>query len=110
MPGWIAVRRTIRSAPSKARCVATVRSPGSPGPSPTTMIGPVIGSRFPRDLLFAAETEDRHERFLWNLDVADQLHPRLAFFLLFQQLALARHVAAVAFGEHVFPHRADRLA
>src|SRR3990172_11469391 len=52
----------------------------------------------------------RQERFLRNLDVADLFHALLARLLLFQQLFLARDVAAVALGEHVLAHRFDRLA
>ena len=39
----------------------------------------------------------------------DRLHPLLAFFLLFQQLALAGDVAAVALGDNVLPHGGDTL-
>src|ERR1700682_180600 len=52
----------------------------------------------------------RHERLLWNLDRTDPLHPSLAFLLLFQQLAFARDVAAIALGKHVLPHRWNRFA
>ncbi|CDN46190.1 hypothetical protein BN871_LI_00040 [Paenibacillus sp. P22] len=54
--------------------------------------------------------QDGHERLLRNLDVADLLHPFLAFLLLLEQLALPADVAAVAFGKNVFAHRLDRLA
>src|SRR2546428_2468017 len=40
--------------------------------------------------------QGRHERLLRHVDTADGLHPLLAFLLPFQQLALARDVAAVA--------------
>jgi hypothetical protein len=54
--------------------------------------------------------QDRHERFLRDVDAADALHALLALFLLLQQLALARDVAAVAFGGDVFADGLDRLA
>src|SRR5262249_43907860 len=54
--------------------------------------------------------QNRHERLLRNIHAAHALHALLAFLLLFQQLSLARHVAAVALGRHVFAHRLDRLA
>jgi len=38
------------------------------------------------------------------------LHPFLSFFLLFEQLTLARDVAPVALGGHVLAQRAHRLA
>src|SRR5487761_312738 len=54
--------------------------------------------------------EHRHESLLRDLDGAHPLHPLLSFLLLLQQLALARDVTAIAFGQHVFSHRRDRLA
>src|SRR6267142_3567891 len=42
--------------------------------------------------------EDGEKRFLRNLDRADLLHALFPFFLLLEQLALARDVAAVALG------------
>ena len=47
------------------------------------------------------------ERFLGNVDRPHILHALLAFFLLFQQLAFPRDVAAVALGGHVLPHGFD---
>src|SRR5262249_25945674 len=54
--------------------------------------------------------QDRHERLLRDLHRTHPLHPPFAFLLLLQQFAFARHVAAVALGEHVLAHRRDRLA
>jgi hypothetical protein len=45
-----------------------------------------------------AEFEDAEEGFLWDFDATHALHALFAFLLLFQQFALARDVAAVAFG------------
>ena len=55
----------------------------------------------PRDGSFFADLQDCEKGFLRNLDTADRLHPFLARFLLFQQLAFTRNVAAVAFRQHV---------
>ena len=57
-----------------------------------------------------AVVEDRQERLLRDLDVADLLHPLLAFLLLLEQLALAGDVAAVALGGDVLAEGRDRLA
>src|ERR1700733_4374450 len=52
----------------------------------------------------------RQERGLRNLDFAKLAHALLAFFLLLQQLALPRGVAAVALRGHVLRRPPDRLA
>src|SRR5687768_369809 len=54
--------------------------------------------------------QDRHERLLRDIDAADALHALLALLLLLQQFALARHVAAVAFGGDVLADGFDGLA
>ncbi len=36
-------------------------------------------------------------------------HARLPFFLFFKQFALARDVASIALGQHIFAHGADLL-
>src|SRR5262245_5553455 len=55
-----------------------------------------------------ADPEHREERLLRDLHRAELLHPLLAFLLLLEQLALARHVATVAFREHVLAQRLHR--
>jgi hypothetical protein len=45
--------------------------------------------------------QNREECFLRDFDRPDLLHALLAFLLLLEQLALARHVAAVALGRDV---------
>src|SRR3712207_4102164 len=45
------------------------------------------------------DLQDGEEGFLGDLDFADALHALLALFLLFEELALAGDVAAVALGE-----------
>src|SRR6056297_7679 len=60
--------------------------------------------------LFAVGPEDGEESFLRYFHVTDALHPALAFLLLLQQLALARHVAAVTLRGHVLAVGLDRRA
>src|SRR2546421_4892291 len=50
------------------------------------------------------------EGFLRDFDFADALHALLALLLFFEELALARDVAAVALGEDVLAERLDGLA
>src|SRR5947207_12489412 len=57
-----------------------------------------------------AQAQGRDERLLRYLDPPDALHPLLAFLLLLEQLALARHVAAVALGHHVLALCLHRLS
>ena len=54
-----------------------------------------------------AHLQHGQERLLGNLDVPDLLHPLFPFFLLFEQLPLARDVAAVAFRRDVLAHGLD---
>src|SRR6266849_10595936 len=48
--------------------------------------------------------EDGKKRFLGNIHLADAFHAALALFLFFEQLAFARDVAAITFGQNVFAH------
>ena len=61
-------------------------------------------------LLVLAHPQNSQKSLLRNIDLADPLHPLLAFFLLFQQLAFAGDVAAVALRKHVLAQGAHRLA
>src|SRR3972149_3807415 len=61
-------------------------------------------------LVQPAPRPQRQEGGLRDLDVAVLAHPLLAFLLLVEKLALARHVAAVALGGDVLAQRRDRLA
>ena len=54
--------------------------------------------------------EHGQKGFLRDFDFADALHALLAFLLLFEQLALPRDVAAIAFREHVLPECLDAFA
>ena len=60
-----------------------------------------ITAVFDRGLAVLADLEYRKERLLRDIDFANPLHSLLAFFLLFEQLAFAGDVAAVALGDHV---------
>src|SRR5436190_9007607 len=60
-------------------------------------------------LVTSIHLEDREEGLLRHLDGADLLHPLLALLLLLEQLALARHVAAVELRRDVLAERLDRL-
>src|SRR5581483_3246912 len=60
--------------------------------------------------LLALDAEHGEEGFLRDLHRADLLHALLAFLLLLQQLALARDVAAIAFGQHILAQRFHRGA
>ena len=53
--------------------------------------------------------QNSHEGLLRHLHVADGLHALLAGLLLLQKLALAGDIAAVALGQHIFPHGPDSL-
>src|SRR5206468_416087 len=61
-------------------------------------------------LVLFVDLEDGEEGFLRYLDLADALHALLALLLLFEELALARDVAAVALGDDVLPQSLDGLA
>src|SRR5690606_4764969 len=50
------------------------------------------------------------ERLLGNLHLAELAHLLFPLLLFFKELALARRVAAIAFGGHVLAHRPHRLA
>src|SRR5271156_1318554 len=60
--------------------------------------------------LAVAHLEGGDEGRLRDLDLAELAHPLFAFLLLFEELALAGHVAAIAFGEDVLAQCLDRLA
>src|SRR5271165_1379953 len=57
-----------------------------------------------------ADLEDRQKRLLRDVHLPDALHPLLALFLLFEQLAFARNVSAVALGDDVLADRRDGFA
>src|SRR5271169_2467160 len=59
---------------------------------------------------FLADLKDGEERLLRNFHAADGFHAFFAGFLLLEQLAFARDVAAVALRQHVLAQCLDRLA
>src|SRR5450755_579295 len=59
---------------------------------------------------FVTHLQYGQERLLRNFDASHRFHTLLACLLLFEQLFLARDVAAVAFGKYVLAHRLDRFA
>jgi hypothetical protein len=74
-----------------------------------------LSGRLPRTLTDDLPSAIPHpqrgdEGGLGDVDLAELAHPLFAFFLLFEQLSFARHVAAVAFSEDVLAQRLDRLA
>ena len=56
----------------------------------------------------ASHLQQRQKRLLRYLHLPDPFHALLAFFLSFQQFALAGHVAAVALGERRFSRAVRR--
>src|ERR1700692_4497555 len=54
-----------------------------------------------------ADLQNGQKRLLRDFNLSDLFHAFLAGFLLLEQLAFARDVAAVALGEHVLAHRLD---
>src|SRR5690606_28968782 len=70
-------------------------------------------SRVPGNLwptLLVAHFQGGDESLLGDVDIAELAHAGFALLLLFEQLALARGVAAIAFGGHVLAHGADGFA
>src|SRR3989304_9662876 len=59
--------------------------------------------------LLAVQVQDGEKGLLRHLDRAELAHPLLALLLLFEQLALAGDVAAVALRDHVLAPSLDRL-
>src|SRR3984893_4219342 len=57
-----------------------------------------------------AHLEGGDEGGLRDLDLAELAHPLFALLLLFEELAFAGHVAAIAFGEHVLAQSLDRFS
>src|SRR3984885_12368332 len=92
--------------------VSGCRLAGERGAESSTVTGSDLGSaaianRSREASLVAAAFEHRQEGLLRNFDLAELLHPLLAFALLLQQLALAGDVAAIALGGDVLAQRGD---
>src|SRR4051812_19149377 len=103
------VRKMIFDASSSTDCVPIVLNEGSPGPSPTIVIVPAIVLAL-RCGGFVCTTDPRHKGLLRYFNAPDDFHARFAFFLLLEQFALPRNVAAIAFRNDVFAHRPNRFA
>src|ERR1700721_4857591 len=56
-------------------------------------------------LRFSSYLQHGEERLLRDFHTTQLFHALLALFLFLEQLALARDIAAVAFGEHVLAQR-----
>src|SRR5258708_1849067 len=95
-------RVAIQSQPMNAQLPAAATIAIIPQSSPP------CGMRL--SLLLGFGLQDGEERLLRDLDAADLLHALLARLLLLEQLPLARHVAAVALGEHGLAHCLHVLA
>src|SRR5205814_192781 len=54
--------------------------------------------------------EHGQKSLLWDIDFTDALHAALSLFLLFQQFALTRDIAAIALCQDVLAHRMHGLA
>src|SRR6266704_1756974 len=71
----------------------------------------VVSTTSPRKAVWMTRLvnlQDRQERLLWDLDRSHLLHALLSFFLLLEQLALARHVASIALGgDDLAPHTCE---
>ena len=75
---------------------------------------------WPRDMMWvniaffacivSIELQDGEESLLGHFHVTYLLHALLSFLLLFEQLALTAHVAAIALGCNVLAHLLHRLA
>src|SRR5947199_1178929 len=73
----------------------------------------VVSTTSPRKAVWITRLvnlQDRQECLLRDFDRSHLLHALLSFFLLLEQLALARDVAAIALGGHVLAQRTDGLA
>src|SRR6266849_882366 len=79
--------------------------------SPFSLVKNRVGF-FIASLLIACrgDFQNGEEGFLGDIDLADALHALLAFFLFFEEFALTRDVAAVAFGQNVFANGRDGFA
>src|SRR5271169_1728380 len=106
-------RKTISSTGKKLLGYSTHQGSGAPAArrrekyhrsaSATAPVSTVSTNRISAKFMasFLAGLEDGEERLLRNFHAADGFHPFLAGFLLLEELALARNVAAVALRQHV---------
>src|SRR5216683_2599124 len=106
-------RRTAGWVSSSAAAPGVVTTSTGPCCAASASSSGVVSTTSPRKAVWMTRLvnlQDRQERFLRDLDRSHLLHALLSFFLLLEQLALARHVAPIALGGDVLAQRTDRLA
>src|SRR5258706_5961992 len=106
-------RRTAGCVSSSGAAAGVVTTSTGPWRAASTSSSGVVSTTSPRKAVWMTRLvnlQDRQKCLLRDLDRSHLLHPLLSFFLLLEQLALARDVATVALGGHVLAQRADRLA
>src|SRR3989449_5173287 len=106
-------RRTAGCVSISGAAAGVVTTSTGPWRAASTSSSGVVSTTSPRKAVWMTRLvnlQDRQERLLWDLDRSHLLHALLSFFLLLEQLALARHVAPIALGGDVLAQRADRLA
>src|SRR3989475_3345477 len=106
-------RRTAGCVSTSGAAAGVVTTSTGPWRAASTSSSGVVRTTSPRKAVWMTRLvnlQDRQERLLWDLDRSHLLHALLSFFLLLEQLALARHVAPIALGGDVLAQRADRLA
>src|SRR5213593_5161938 len=106
-------RRTAGCVSSRGAAAGVVTTSSGPSCSASARSNGVVRTTSPRNAVWTTRLvnlEHRQEGFLRDLHGPHLFHALLPLLLLFEELALARHVAAVALGGHVLAQRADRLA
>src|SRR5881398_2404151 len=97
-------RRTAGCVSISGAAAGVVTTSTGPWRAASTSSSGVVSTTSPRKAVWMTRLvnlQDRQERLLWDLDRSHLLHALLSFFLLLEQLALARHVAPIALGGDV---------
>src|SRR5438132_1303304 len=97
-------RRTAGCVSMSGAAAGVVTTSTGPWRAASTSSSGVVSTTSPRKAVWMTRLvnlQDRQERLLWDLDRSHLLHALLSFFLLLEQLALARHVAPIALGGDV---------
>src|SRR5438094_8949995 len=105
-------RRTAGCVSMSGAAAGVVMTSTGPCRAATASSSGVVSTTSPKKAVWMTRLvnlQDRQKRFLRDLHRAHLLHALLSLFLLLEQLALARHVAAVALRRDVLAQRADRL-
>src|SRR2546422_635814 len=106
-------RRTAGCGSISGAAAGVVTTSTGPCRAASASSSGVVSTTSPRKAVWMTRLvnlQDRQECLLRDLDGSHLLHPLLSLFLLFEQLALARDVTAVALGGDVLAQGADRLA